>query len=231
MKLATLFTLVMMASTAFAQDYVHDPNYAQDVQFYLSRMQYSSLPDPADAGAADGAYYADLMANNGVKRVNFQLAGAKEMLNPHWQRTDERDVAEYALAERDAAEYGLAFTLAFNDEAAIRGMLAPDGKPFQPETKPAAQEGRETERWVEQESKGQYETPSPTPTPGPLQPLPENFRATSDEIQRNRARDISEEQKRQQALDKAEREARGDSSPTPGKVVPGIIIGATPAPW
>ena len=160
MRLTTLFavTAVMLAGTAFAEDYVHDPNYAQDVQFYLSRMQYSSLPDPADAGAADGAYYADLMANNGVKRVNAQLASAEEMLNPHWKRTDERDLAEYALAKRDSWQYELAFTIAFQDEAVIRGMLSPDGKPYQHESKPAAQLGRETERWVEQVSKGQYET-------------------------------------------------------------------------
>jgi hypothetical protein len=60
MKLVTLFALVMMAAVtaktlAGDVDYVEDANYAQDVQFYLSRMQYSSLPDPADAGAADGA--------------------------------------------------------------------------------------------------------------------------------------------------------------------------------
>ena len=223
MKLATLFTLVMMAGTAFAQDYVDDPNYAQDVRLYLSRMQYSSLPDPADAGAADGAYYADLMANNGVKRVNSQLAGAKEMLSPHWKRTVQRDVAEYVLAVRDAGEYELAFTLAFNHEAAIRGVLAPDGKPFQPETKPPAQLGRELERWVEHAAKGQYETAAPTPTPGPIQPLPDNLRATAEEIQRNRAKDLAEEEQRKQSLQKA----RGDSSPTPGDV----IIGATPAPW
>jgi hypothetical protein len=128
MKLATLFTLVMMAGTAFAQDYADDPNYAQDVRLYLSRMQYSSLSDPADAGAADGAYYADLMANNGVRRVSFQLVGAKEILNPRWKRTDERGVGEYDLA----------FTFAFNDEAAIRGMLSPNGQPYQHGSKPAA---------------------------------------------------------------------------------------------
>jgi hypothetical protein len=76
-------------------------------------MQYSSLPDPADAGAADGAYYADLMANNGVKRVNFQLMGAKEIPNPHWKRTDHRDAGEYALALSDGWQYELAFTIAF----------------------------------------------------------------------------------------------------------------------
>jgi hypothetical protein len=223
MKLATLFTLVMMASTAFTQDYVDDPNYAQDVQFYLSRMKYSSLSDPPDAGAADGAYYADLMANNGVRRVNFQLMGAKEMLNPHWKRTDERDVGEYELA----------FTFAFNDEAAIRGMLSPNGQPYQHGSKPAAQVAREMERWVEHAAKGQYD-PDPTPPPlppGKVDPLPDYLAATSEEIQRNIAKEKAEEQKRKQALDKAQREARGDSSPTHGKDIPDIIIGATPAPW
>jgi hypothetical protein len=221
MKLATLFTLVMMAGTAFAQDYADDPNYAQDVRLYLSRMQYSSLSDPADAGAADGAYYADLMANNGVRRVSFQLVGAKEILNPRWKRTDERGVGEYDLA----------FTFAFNDEAAIRGMLSPNGQPYQHGSKPAAQVAREMERWVEHAAKGQYD-PDPTPPPlGKVDPLPDYLAATTEEIQRNIAKEKAEEQKRQQALQKAEREARGDSSPTLGKDVPDVIIGATPAPW
>ena len=40
-----------------------------------------------------------------------------------------------------------------------------------------------------------------------VQPLPDNLKATSEEIQRNRAKDIAEEQKQQQALAQAVREA------------------------
>jgi type I site-specific restriction endonuclease len=40
-----------------------------------------------------------------------------------------------------------------------------------------------------------------------VQPLPDDLKATSEEIQRNRAKDIAEEQKRQQALAQAVREA------------------------
>jgi hypothetical protein len=41
-------------------------------------------PNPVDAGAIDGAYYADLMASHGVRKVDFDLVGAKEMRNPRW---------------------------------------------------------------------------------------------------------------------------------------------------
>ena len=81
------------------------------------QMRWSSNPDPLDAGAIDGAYYADLMATHGVRKVEFDVVSAKEMLNPRWN-SDEHEADEYALS----------FTFGFNQEAANRGMIGPDGK-------------------------------------------------------------------------------------------------------
>jgi hypothetical protein len=69
------------------------------------------------------------------------------------------------------------------------------------------------------------------PPPAIVQPVPDDLKATPEEIQRNIAKEKAEEEKRKQALQKAEREAQGDSSPTPRKDIPKVIIGATPAPW
>ena len=78
--------------------------------------------------------------------------------------------------------------------------------------------------------------PIPTPTPTvvnyqtlnqDVQPLPKNLQATSEEIQRNRAKDIADEQKRKEALAKtaaeAIRQGEGVSSDR--------IISAKPTPW
>jgi hypothetical protein len=78
--------------------------------------------------------------------------------------------------------------------------------------------------------------PIPTPTPTvvnyqtlnqDVQPLPPNLRATDEEIQRNRAKDIADEKKRMAALAKSAAEAiqraQGVSSTR--------IIDSTPAPW
>jgi hypothetical protein len=209
MKLATLFTaaVLLLAGTAFAdEDYVQDANYAQDVQFYLSRMQYSPLPDPADAGAADGAYYADLMANKGVKRVNFTLVGAKEMRNPRWNSETADD--------REAAEYGLSFVFGFNDEAAIRGMMSPKGEPYTHSDATPQQLTDDMWHRSERAAAGQYDTPTPTPGPVTLTftPLPEEMKekiAAEQSAQAKREREIFNKQE-------AEREANGDFSRAPG---------------
>src|SRR5271165_7655354 len=85
-----LITLMLIASSVIAR--------AEDegVEFYFSQMRWSSNPDPVDAGAVDGTYYADLMANHGVRQVDFDLVGAKEMRNPRWN-LDDRESLEYVL--------------------------------------------------------------------------------------------------------------------------------------
>jgi hypothetical protein len=77
--------------------------------------------------------------------------------------------------------------------------------------------------------------PSPTPTVvnyqtlnQDVQPLPDKLKATSEEIQRNRAKEIAEEQKRQQALAQGVREAhqaRGYYEDTTA------LTGTKPTPW
>jgi hypothetical protein len=60
-----------------------------------------------------------------------------------------------------------------------------------------------------------------------VQPLPKNLRATSEEIQRNRAKDLAEEEQRKQTLlklQKQEQEQRQGNNDTPA------IIGAKAAP-
>jgi hypothetical protein len=52
MKITTLI-LIVSSVIARAED--------EGVEFYFSQMRWSSNPDPVDAGAIDGAYYADLM--------------------------------------------------------------------------------------------------------------------------------------------------------------------------
>jgi hypothetical protein len=68
--------LIVLSVMARAED--------EGVEFYLSKMRWSSNPDPLDAGAIDGAYYADLMVSHGVRKVDLDLVGAKEMRNPRW---------------------------------------------------------------------------------------------------------------------------------------------------
>jgi hypothetical protein len=83
--------------------------------------------------------------------------------------------------------------------------------------------------------------PSPTPTVvsyqtlnQDIQPLPDNL--TSEEIQRNRAKEIAEERKRQQALTQVVREAyqaRGycEDTTTVTGAKPTTVTGAKPTPW
>jgi hypothetical protein len=106
MKVITLI-LIVFSVVARAED--------EGVKFYFSKMRWSSSPDPVDAGSIDGAYYADLMASHGVRKVDFDLVGAKEMRNPRWNSNTPDD--------REAAEYALSFTFGFNVEAANRGMI------------------------------------------------------------------------------------------------------------
>ena len=209
----------------------------QGVGFYVSQMRWSSNPDPLDAGAIDGAYYADLMATHGVRKVEFDVMSAKEMLNPRWN-SDEHEADEYALS----------FTFGFSQEAANRGMIGPDGKPYTKEDKTPQQLTLEMEHWLERFSRGQVNQATqatPTPTPGPVTstntPMPKEME------EKIKAQGLAKEDKKRRLFEKqeAEREAHGDFSQTPGltreqreaaelrwleKDARESIKGATPAP-
>jgi len=196
MKLIALI-LIVFSVVARAED--------EGVEFYLSKMRWSSNPDPLDAGAIDGAYYADLMANHGVRKVDFDLAGAKEILNPRWNSD-----------EHDAVEYGLSFVNGFNLEAAIRGMMGPDGKPYTNEGKTPQQLTLEAEHFIERLARGQFNETTPTPTPGPVTLA---FTPMPKEVREKIEADQAAKTKRQQELfnkQEAEREANGDFSQAPG---------------
>lgn len=225
MKLITLILIVFSAVVRAADD---------DVEFYLSQMRWSSKSDPIDAGAIDGAYYADLVAAHGVRKVDFDLVSAKEMRNPRWNTDDN-----------DSAEYGLAFVYGFNEEAANRGMIAPTGQPYTHEGKTPQDLTLEWKHWAERAAEGKFDEPSPTPTPGPvtltLAPMPKEM---ADKIKTDLT--AEEEQKRKLfQKQEAQREARGDFSQAPGltpeqrqaaairwaeKNAAETVKGATPAP-
>lgn len=172
------------------------------------QMRWSSNPDPLDAGAIDGAYYADLLATHGVRKVEFDVVSAKEMLNPRWN-SDEHEADEYALS----------FTFGFNREAANRGMIGPDGKPYTNEGKTPQQLTLEMEHWLERFSRGQFNQATqatPTPTPGLVTstsaPMPKEME------EKLKAERLAKEEKTRKLFEKeeAEREAKGDFSQAPG---------------
>jgi len=229
MKLLIFLICGMTAIAARAAD--------EGVEFYFSQMRWSSKPDPLDAGAIDGAYYADLMANHGVRKVDFDLVGAKEMRNPRWNSKTPDDP--------EAAEYALSFANGFSYEAANRGMIRPNGEPYQNEGKTPQQLTLEMEHFVDRLSRGEVDQPTPTPTPGPVTstivPMPKEL---EDKIKAERL--AKEEEKRTLfAKEEAIRESRGDFSQAPGMTqeqkhaaalkwaeedAKKRIIGATPAP-
>jgi hypothetical protein len=200
MKLPAVVVCGIIAITARAED--------EGVEFYFSKMRWSSKPDPLDAGAIDGAYYADLMANHGVRKVDFDLVGAKEMRNPRWNSKTPDDL--------EAAEYALSFVNGFNYEAANRGMIGPNGEPYRNEGKTPQQLTLEMEHWAERAARGEVDEPTPTPTPGPvtstIAPMPKEMQ---DKIN---AEQIAKEEQKRKLFEKqeAEREANGDFSQAPG---------------
>ena len=160
----------------------------EGVEFYFSKMRWSSNQDPVDAGAIDGAYYADLMASHGVRKVGFDFVDAKEMRNPRWNSKTPDDM--------EAAEYALSFTFGFNYEAANRGMIAPSGDPYRNEGKTPQELTLETEHWANRHARGEVDQPTPTPTPGPvtstLVPMPKEMqdKIKAEEIAK-RNKDVS----------------------------------------
>jgi len=229
MKLLALSVCSMLAIATHAAD--------EGVEYYFSQMRWSSNSDPIDAGAIDGAYYADLMASHGVRKVDFNLVRGKEMLNPRWSSKTRED--------REAAEYSLAFTFGFDYEATNRGMIAPDGEPYRNEGKTPQQLTLETEHWLERLARGEVDEPTPTPTPGPvtstIAPMPKEMQ---DKI---KAEEIAKKEQKRKLFERqeAEREANGDFSQAPGltpvqreaaemlwaeKNAKESIKGATPAP-
>jgi hypothetical protein len=199
MRLITLI-LIVFSVIARAED--------EGVEFYFSKMRWSSNPDPLDAGAIDGAYYADLMASHGVRKVDFDLVGAKEMRNPRWNSKTPDD--------REAVEYALSFINGFNYEAANRGMITPNGEPYRNEGKTPQQLTLEMEHWAERAARGQFDEPTPTPTPGPvtltIAPMSKAMQA------KIKAEQIAKEDQKRKLFEKqeAEREANGDFSQAPG---------------
>ena len=194
-----LITLMLIASSVIAR--------AEDegVEFYFSQMRWSSNPDPVDAGAVDGTYYADLMANHGVRQVDFDLVGAKEMRNPRWN-----------LDDRESLEYVLSFVNGFNYEAANRGMIAPNGEPYQRGDKTPQQLTLEMEHWTERPARGLNDEATPTPTPGPVTL---NFTPMPKEVQEKIDAEKSAKEKAERERfnkQEAEREANGDFSHAPG---------------
>lgn len=194
-----LITLILAVSSVIAR--------AEDegVEFYFSQMRWSSNPDPVDAGAIDGAYYADLMANHGVRKVDFDLVGAKEMRNPRWNVND-----------RESVEYVLSFVNGFNYEAANRGMIAPNGEPYQRGDKTPQQLTLEMEHWTERAARGQYDEATPTPTPGPVTLT---FTPMSEDAQKKiEAEKFANGEAERERFNKqeAKREAQGDFSKAPG---------------
>ena len=164
--------------------------------------------DPLDAGAIDGAYYADLMASHGVRKVDFDLVGAKEMRNPRWNSKTPDD--------REAVEYALSFFNGFNYEAANRGMIAPNGEFYRNEGKTPQQLTLEMEHWAERAARGQFDEPTPTSTPGPVT---STISPMSKEMQdKIKAEQIAKEDQKRKLFEKqeAEREANGDFSQAPG---------------
>jgi hypothetical protein len=199
MKVSTLI-LIVFSVVARAED--------EGVGFYFSKMRWSSNQDPVDAGAIDGAYYADLMASHGVRKVNFDLVDAREMRNPRWNYKTPDDL--------EAAEYALSFTFGFNYEAANRGMIRPNGEPYRSEGKTPQQLTLEAEHWAERLARGEVAQPTPTPTPGPVtSTIVPITKETQDKI---KAEQIANEEQRRKLFEKkeAEREANGDFSQAPG---------------
>jgi hypothetical protein len=199
MKIITL-VLIVFSGVARAED--------DGVEIYFSKMRWSSNPDPVDAGSIDGAYYADLMASHGVRKVDFDLVGAKEMRNPRWNSKTPND--------REAAEYALSFTFGFNFEAANRGMIGPNGEPYRNEGKTPQELTLETEHWADRLARGEVDQPIQTPTPGPVAvtigPM------TKEMQDKTKAEEIAKEEQRRKLFEKkeAEREANGDFSQAPG---------------
>jgi hypothetical protein len=66
-----LITLMLIASSVIARA------EAEGAEFYFSQMRWSSNPDPVDAGAVDGTYYADLMANQRSAPSGLRFGGRK----------------------------------------------------------------------------------------------------------------------------------------------------------
>jgi hypothetical protein len=227
MRLLILLICSMLAIATHAAD--------EGVEFYFSQMRWSSKPDPLDAGAIDGAYYADLMANHGVRKVDFDLVGAKEMRNPRWN----------SKTPDEAAEYALSFVNGFNYEAANRGMIGPNGDPYRNEGKTPQQLTLEMEHFVDRLARREVDQPTPALTPGPVTstivPMPKELEA------KIKAEQIAKEEEKRKifAREEAIRESRGDFSQAPGMTpeqkhaaalkwaeedAKKLIIGATPAP-
>ena len=223
-----LITLILIAFGAIAR------GEEDDIEFYVSQMKWSSKSDPIDAGAIDGAYYADLVAAHGVRKVDFDLVSAKEMRNPSWN-TDDNDSVDYAVA----------FVNGFNEEAANRGMIAPTGEPYTHQGKTAQDLTLEWKHWAERAAEGKFDQPSPTPTPGPVtSTLAPMSKEMADKINADRAAEEEQERKLFQKQE-AQREAHGDFSRAPGltpaqrqaaatrwaeKNAAETVKGATPAP-
>jgi hypothetical protein len=199
MKVITLI-LIVFSVMARAED--------EGIEFYISKMRWSSNPDPIDAGAIDGAYFADLVASHGVRKVNVDLVDAKEMRNPRWGPKNPDD--------REALEYATSFTFGFYYQAANRGLTAPDGKPYRNEGKTPQELTLEIEHWADRLARGEVDQAPPTPTPGPVTytsvPMPKEVQ---DKI---KAEQTAKEEQRRKLFEKqeAKREANGDFSQAPG---------------
>lgn len=199
MKVITVI-LIVFSVMARAED--------EGIEFYISKMRWSSNPDPIDAGAIDGAYFADLVASHGVRKVNFDLVNAKEMRNPRWEHKNPDD--------REAPEYALSFSFGFSYQAANRGLTGPNGGPYRNEGKTPKEETLEMEHWADRLARGEVDQPTATPTPGPVTytsvPIPKEVQ---DKI---KAEQTAKEEQRRRLFEKqeAKREANGDFSQAPG---------------
>jgi hypothetical protein len=170
-------------------------------------MRWSSNPDPIEAGAIDGSYFADLVASHGVRKVNLD-SGLKEMRNPLWEPKKPDD--------HEAAEYALSFTFGFNYQAANRGLTAPNDQPYRNEGKTPQELTLETEHWADRLARGEVDQLTPTPTPGPVTytsvPM---AKEVQDKL---KAEQTATEGQRRRLFEKqeAKREANGDFSQAPG---------------
>lgn len=137
--------------------------------------------------------------------MDFDLVGAKEMRNPRWN-----------LDDRESLEYVLSFVNGFNYEAANRGMIAPNGEPYQRGDKTPQQLTLEMEHWTERPARGLNDEATPTPTPGPVTL---NFTPMPKEVQEKIDAEKSAKEKAERERfnkQEAEREANGDFSHAPG---------------
>ena len=85
-------------------------------------MKWSQNPNPAIAGEEDGARYADFLADRGIVKVDLDTAKAGDLFyNPRWTQATEDERILYKLSFVSDG---------FVDEAAKRGLIAPNGKPY-----------------------------------------------------------------------------------------------------